>query len=77
VLAVRASGRSARVEIAAPRAPDAARVLADLAALEGARIVESLPLDMEAVLLAQARGASAQRAEGARSPIGAPRGHAA
>jgi len=31
-------------------------VLADLGAIAGVRIVESLPLDMEATLLALARG---------------------
>jgi ABC-type multidrug transport system ATPase subunit len=56
VVAVRTSGRSARIDVAPERAPAASRVLADLAALDGARIVESLPLDMESVLLALARG---------------------
>ncbi len=56
VLAVRASGRYARIEVSPALAPDRARVLADLAALAGVRVVESLPLDMEAVLLALARG---------------------
>ena len=39
--------------------PAQARVLADLAALAGVRVVESLPLDMEATLLALARGHAA------------------
>ena len=56
VVAVRTSGRSARIDVAPERAPAQSRVLADLAALDGARIVESLPLDMESVLLALARG---------------------
>lgn len=56
VVAVRTSGRSARIDVAPERAPAASRVLADLAALDGARVVESLPLDMESVLLALARG---------------------
>jgi ABC-2 type transport system ATP-binding protein len=55
VLAVRTSGLHARIEVAPGRAPETAHVLADLAALDGARIVESLPLDMEAVLLSLAR----------------------
>jgi ABC-2 type transport system ATP-binding protein len=56
VVAVRASGLSARIEVASERAPADARVLADLAALDGARLVEPRPLDMEAVLLSLARG---------------------
>ena len=55
VEAVRSSGLSARIDVAPDRAPERARVLAELAALEGARVVESLPIDMEAVLLALAR----------------------
>jgi ABC-2 type transport system ATP-binding protein len=56
VHAVRTSGLSARIDVAPERAPARERVLADLAALDGARLVESLPLDMESVLLALARG---------------------
>jgi len=56
VAAVRTGGLAARIEVASQRAPEPARVRADLAALEGARVVEALPLDMEAVLLSIARG---------------------
>ena len=55
VVAVRASGRYARIDVAPERSPGAARVLTDLGALGGVRAVESLPLDMEATLLALAR----------------------
>jgi len=55
VVAVRTSGRYARVEVAAERSPGAARVIADLAALAGVRVVELRPLDMETTLLALAR----------------------
>ncbi len=56
VVAVRTSGLGARIDVAPERAPAQSRVLADLAGLHGARIVESRPLDMESVLLALARG---------------------
>jgi len=56
VVAVRASGRYARIDVSPERSPGATRVLADLGALGGVRVVESLPLDMEATLLALARG---------------------
>ncbi|MCX5740206.1 MAG: ABC transporter ATP-binding protein [Proteobacteria bacterium] len=55
VVAVRASGRYARIDVSPERSPGATRVLADLAAIPGVRLVESLPLDMEATLLALAR----------------------
>jgi len=54
--ALPASGRYARIDVSPERSPGATRVLADLGALGGVRIVESLPLDMEATLLALARG---------------------
>ena len=55
VIGVRTSGRTLRVEISLARSPGDARVVADLAAIPGVRLVESLPLDMEATLLALAR----------------------
>jgi ABC-2 type transport system ATP-binding protein len=55
VLSVRTSGLNARIEVAPEQAPAEARLFADLAALDGARLVERLPLDMEAVLVALAR----------------------
>ena len=56
--AVRASGRYARVEVAAERSPGSARVLADLAALAEVRAVEPLPVDMETTLVELARGSA-------------------
>jgi len=58
VEAAHASGHFARVEVQRSRTPGPARVLADLARLgAGAvRLVEQLPVDMEATLLALARG---------------------
>lgn len=55
VLGVRTSGLNARIEVAPEQAPAETQVFADLAALDGARLVERLPLDMEAVLVALAR----------------------
>jgi ABC-2 type transport system ATP-binding protein len=55
VAAVRSSGRFARVEVPAARAPAEAEARAALAALPGARVVERVPVDMEATLLALAR----------------------
>jgi drug efflux transport system ATP-binding protein len=54
---VRAIGRYARIEVATPQSPGAARVLHDLAALDaaGVRLVEAVPIDLEATLLALAR----------------------
>src|SRR5690606_23153358 len=46
--AVRGSGRYARVEAPAARAPGDAAAHAALAALPGARLVERVPVDMEA-----------------------------
>jgi ABC-2 type transport system ATP-binding protein len=58
VAAARASGRWARVEVRRAHAPPAEEVLRDLRALPGCRVhlAERLPLDMEATLLALARG---------------------
>ena len=55
VVGVRTSGLTLRVQVSLPASPGDARVLADLAAIPGVRLVESLPLDMEATLLALAR----------------------
>jgi len=55
VIGVRTSGLTLRVEVSLARSPGDARVVADLAAIPGVRLVESLPLDMEATLLALAR----------------------
>ena len=53
VQAARATGRFVRVEVLGARAPDAARVLRDLAALPGpVRLAEPVPVDMESTLLA-------------------------
>jgi ABC-2 type transport system ATP-binding protein len=56
-----AGGHFARVEVARARTPGAARVLADLAALPAGtvRLVEQLPVDMEATLLTLARSSHA------------------
>jgi ABC-2 type transport system ATP-binding protein len=54
VAAVRGSGRFARVQVPAARSPGEAAARAALGALPGARLVERVPLDMEAVLLALA-----------------------
>ncbi|MEB2346360.1 MAG: ABC transporter ATP-binding protein [Deltaproteobacteria bacterium] len=53
--AVRGSGRFARVEVPAERSPGAAAERALLAELPGARLVERVPVDMEATLLVLAR----------------------
>ncbi len=56
----RATGRYARIEVPLPRTPGAARVLADLAALPAhVQLAEQAPIDMEATLLALARGGAA------------------
>ncbi|MDH3521441.1 MAG: ABC transporter ATP-binding protein [Myxococcales bacterium] len=56
-----------RVELAAPHSPGAERVVRDLLDLPGARLVETLSLDMQSTLLALARGdAGAGVAEEAR-----------
>ena len=57
--AVRAGGRFARVEVSSAGAPDEPAVRAALAALPGARLVERIPVDMEATLLALARAGAA------------------
>jgi ABC-2 type transport system ATP-binding protein len=57
--AVRGSGRFARVEAPAARSPGAAQERTALAALPGARLVERIPVDMEATLLALARAGAA------------------
>jgi ABC-2 type transport system ATP-binding protein len=54
--AVRSGGRFARVEVPSARSPGEAAARAALAALPGARLVERVAADMEAVLLAFARG---------------------
>jgi ABC-2 type transport system ATP-binding protein len=55
-----AAGGYARIEVARERSPGEGRVLRDLTALpEGpARLVERIPVDMEATFLALARGAA-------------------
>jgi ABC-type multidrug transport system ATPase subunit len=54
VQGARALGRSARIEVRRDRTPGEARVLRDLAALEGGavRVAENIPIDMESTLLA-------------------------
>ncbi|MCW5890798.1 MAG: ABC transporter ATP-binding protein [bacterium] len=54
VRGARVTGRATRIEVPVARSPGAARVLADLAALPGARVrfVEPLAIDMESTLLA-------------------------
>jgi ABC-2 type transport system ATP-binding protein len=54
----RASGRFARVEVPTARSPGRERALRGLAALPGAQLVEAIAVDMEAALLALARGPS-------------------
>jgi ABC-2 type transport system ATP-binding protein len=56
VTGARASGRFARIEVAAARSPGADAVLAALAELRDVRLAESLAVDMESTLLALARG---------------------
>ena len=58
VAAAHATGRYARVEVASARTPGTPHVLADLAALASVRLVEHLPVDTEAMLLALARRSS-------------------
>jgi ABC-2 type transport system ATP-binding protein len=67
VASARASGGFARVEVAPGYAPGEARVLRDLAALGPVQLVESVPLDVEALLLhlARRRAATAGEAGGA------------
>jgi hypothetical protein len=57
----RAAGRCAHVTVWTGRAPEAARIAADLAGLGagGVRLVEPAPLDMESILLAFAQGLAA------------------
>ncbi len=57
----RAAGRCAHVTVWTARAPEAARIAADLAGLGagGVRLVEPAPLDMESILLAFAQGLAA------------------
>jgi ABC-2 type transport system ATP-binding protein len=55
VEAAHATRHFTRVEVPCGRTPGAARVLADLAALDAVRLVEQVPVDMEATLLALAR----------------------
>jgi ABC-2 type transport system ATP-binding protein len=57
----RAAGRCAHVTVWAARAPEPARIAADLARLGagGVRLVEPAPLDMESILLAFAQGLAA------------------
>jgi ABC-type multidrug transport system ATPase subunit len=55
VSAARASGRFARIEVPLDRTPGDAQVRARIQALPGARLVEALPVDMEATLLALAQ----------------------
>lgn len=55
VAAVRSSGRFARIEVAAEAAPAEGAARAALAALPGASVVERVPVDIEAMLLALAR----------------------
>ena len=60
VAEARAAGRFARIEVPRPRTPGRARVLADLAALPArVHLAESAALDIEATLLALARGGAA------------------
>jgi len=66
--AVRGSGRYARVEVPAVRAPADGAALTALAALPGARLVERLPVDMEATLLGLARGGGADARPRGRRP---------
>jgi drug efflux transport system ATP-binding protein len=58
VAGARASGRSARVEVAAGAGAEVGALRAALCALPGAVLVEALPVDMEAVLLSLARRAA-------------------
>jgi drug efflux transport system ATP-binding protein len=61
VATAHAAGNFARVEVMRVAAPDGARVLRDLAGLDGVRtrLVEQIPIDMEATLLALARRSAA------------------
>jgi hypothetical protein len=61
VVEARASGRFARIEVKRGEAPDASRILHDLTSLEGAavQLAEPAAVDMEATLLALARGDTA------------------
>jgi ABC-2 type transport system ATP-binding protein len=61
VTAAYAAGRATRVEVERARTPGAARVLQDLGVLPAGpvRLVERLPIDMEATLLALARRSAA------------------
>jgi len=59
VEAAHATRHFTRVEVPRGRTPGAARVLADLAALDAVRLVEQVPVDMEATLLALARTSGA------------------
>jgi ABC-2 type transport system ATP-binding protein len=59
VAAAHATGCHARVEVALARSPGPARVLRDLAALDGVRFVEQVPIDIESMLLALARRSAA------------------
>jgi ABC-2 type transport system ATP-binding protein len=60
VASTHATGGYARIEIARPRSPGSARVLRDLSTLAGGAValVEALPVDMEATMLALARSSS-------------------
>jgi ABC-2 type transport system ATP-binding protein len=56
VFDTRAAAQFARVEVPRSKSPGEAAVLADLQALPGARLAEGVAVDMEATLLALARG---------------------
>ena len=53
----RVTGRFVRVHVRRDRTPGRERVVADLAAIDGARFVEALGADMEAMLLSLATAA--------------------
>jgi ABC-2 type transport system ATP-binding protein len=55
----RATGRFARVEVRRAESPGVARVLRDLAALPGVRLVEPVPVDLESTLVALAGAGAA------------------
>jgi len=62
VVSARATGRFARIEIDAARAPQPAQTAAALRALDGAAFVEPMPVDMESTLLALARAGGTRHA---------------
>jgi ABC-2 type transport system ATP-binding protein len=68
VTRARARGRFARVEVPSAGSPGAPAALRGLAALPGAQLVEAVPVDLEAALLALARGSAGEARPSAHAP---------